>query len=177
MPYDADEFDVDMELRKVLINAAITLGRGIAVIVDALLKVSMLKPARENSIPQQPRPRVRNHNFQIFNGISRQEPRTLAISRQNSVFVYTVLIVLRQLPTASLESLPDYGVEDSSTGEYFTADDGYEADIEVLGGDSGNNIPKRSNSFGPVVEPRDHANVHPALCSLAIDLLIHFSEQ
>lgn len=39
------------------------LGRGIAVIVDTILKVSMLKPTQENSIPQQPRPRVRVINF------------------------------------------------------------------------------------------------------------------
>lgn len=47
-------------------NTEITLGRGIAVIVDAMLKVSMLKPAQENSIPQQPRPRVRFDNFSNF---------------------------------------------------------------------------------------------------------------
>lgn len=54
----ADNCDVVMELGKVLMNSGITLGRGIAVIVDALLKVSMLKPAQENSVPQQLRPRV-----------------------------------------------------------------------------------------------------------------------
>lgn len=47
-------------------NTEITLGRGIAVIVDAMLKVSMLKLAQENSIPQQPRPRVRFDNFSNF---------------------------------------------------------------------------------------------------------------
>lgn len=76
----------------------------------------------------------------------------------------------------SLEILPDYGAEDSSTGEYITADDGYEADIEVPGKNT--NISKKNSSpLGPVIEPRGHANAHPALCSLAIDLLIHFSEQ
>ncbi|KYN43656.1 Lysosomal-trafficking regulator [Trachymyrmex septentrionalis] len=131
--------DIVMELRKTLMNTGIMLGRGIAMIVDAVLKISMLKPAQENSIQQQPRPR---------------------------------------LPTMSLETLPDYGAEDSSTGEYVTADDGYEADIEVPGKNTNTNIPKKSsNLLGPVIEPRGHANAHPALCSLAIDLLIHFSEQ
>ncbi|XP_039305256.1 lysosomal-trafficking regulator isoform X2 [Solenopsis invicta] len=131
--------DVIMELGKTLMNTGITLGRGIAVVVDAVLKVSMLKPAQENSIQQQPRPR---------------------------------------LPIMSLETLPDYGAEDSSTGEYVTADDGYEADIEVPGKNVNNSISKKSSSpLGPVIEPRGHANAHPALCSLAIDLLIHFSEQ
>ncbi|XP_014468102.1 PREDICTED: lysosomal-trafficking regulator isoform X2 [Dinoponera quadriceps] len=127
-----------MELGKALMNTGIMLGRGIAVIVDALLKVSMLKPAQENSVPQQPRPR---------------------------------------LPIMSLESLPDYGAEDSSTGEYVTADDGYEADIEVPGRNPNSSVSKKSSPLGSVVEPRGHANAHPALCSLAIDLLIHFSEQ
>lgn len=54
-----DDRDLVMELGKTLMNTGIMLGRGIAVIIDALLKVSMLKPAQENSIPQQPRPRVR----------------------------------------------------------------------------------------------------------------------
>ncbi|XP_025074143.1 lysosomal-trafficking regulator [Pogonomyrmex barbatus] len=131
--------DIVMELRKILMNTGITLGRGISVIVDAVLKVSMLKPALENSIQQQPRPR---------------------------------------LPTMSLETLPDYGAEDSSTGEYVTADDGYDADTEVPGGSPNSSVSKNSSSpLGPVIEPRSHANAHPALCSLAIDLLIHFSEQ
>lgn len=47
-------------------NTGITLGRGIAVIVDAVLKVSMLKPAQENSIQQQPRPRVCVNNVLNF---------------------------------------------------------------------------------------------------------------
>jgi len=76
-----------------------------------------------------------------------------------------------------LETLPDCGVEDSSTGEYITADDGYEADIEIPGKNANNTISKKNNPLGPVIEPRSHANAHPALCSLAIDLLIHFSEQ
>ncbi|XP_011343929.2 lysosomal-trafficking regulator isoform X3 [Ooceraea biroi] len=130
--------DIVMELGKTLMETGVTLGRGLAVIVDAMLKVSMLKPAQENCVPQQPRPR---------------------------------------LPTMMLETLPDCGAEDSSTGEYITADDGYEADIEVPGRCSNNTISKKNSPLGPVVEPRGHANAHPALCSLAIDLLIHFSEQ
>lgn len=48
-------------------NTGITLGRGIAVVVDAVLKVSMLKPAQENSIQQQPRPRVRaDHVLNLY---------------------------------------------------------------------------------------------------------------
>lgn len=77
----------------------------------------------------------------------------------------------------TLDTLPDCGGEDSSTGEYVTADDGYEADVEVQGRTPTSNTPKRTNPLGPVVEPRGHANAHPALCSLAVDLLIHFSEQ
>ncbi|XP_014603828.1 PREDICTED: lysosomal-trafficking regulator isoform X1 [Polistes canadensis] len=130
--------DVAMELRKVLMQTGVRLGRGIATIIEALLKVSMLKPAHEQTIPQQPRAR---------------------------------------LPTMNLDTLPDYGGDDSSTGEYVTADDGYEADIEVPGKSSRSNVTKKSGSIGPVVEPRGHANAHPALCSLAIDLLIHFSKQ
>lgn len=59
----ADDCNIVMELRKILMNSGVTLGRGIAVIVDAVLKVSMLKPAQENSIQQQPRPRVRADNI------------------------------------------------------------------------------------------------------------------
>lgn len=77
----------------------------------------------------------------------------------------------------NLDTLPDCGAEDSSTGEYVTADDGYEADIEVPGKSCHSNVTKKNSSIGPVVEPRGHANAHPALCSLAIDLLIHFTKQ
>lgn len=77
----------------------------------------------------------------------------------------------------SLENSPDYSAEDSSTGEYITADDGYEADVEVPEKSPNNSISKKSSPLGLVIEPRGHANAHPALCSLAIDLLIHFSQQ
>ncbi|KOC69033.1 Lysosomal-trafficking regulator [Habropoda laboriosa] len=130
--------DIIMELGKALMDAGIKLGRGLAIIVEALLKVSMLKPAQEETIPQCTRPR---------------------------------------LPSMTLEAMPDCVVDDSSTGEYVLADDGYEADVEVPGRSPHSNTVKRSNSLGPVVEPRRNANAHPALCSLAVDLLIYFSEQ
>ncbi|XP_076389629.1 lysosomal-trafficking regulator mauve isoform X1 [Megachile rotundata] len=130
--------DVIMELGRALMDAGIKLGRGLAIIIEALLKVSMLKPAQEETIPQYTRPR---------------------------------------LPTMTLDAMPDCAADDSSTGEYVTADDGYEADVEIPGRSPHNSNVKRSNSLGPVVEPRGHANAHPALCSLAVDLLIHFSEQ
>lgn len=50
--------DVAMELKKVLMETGVRLGHGIATIIEALLKVSMLKPAHEQTIPQQPRARV-----------------------------------------------------------------------------------------------------------------------
>lgn len=86
-------------------------------------------------------------------------------------------LFLLQLPTLSLENPPEYSAEDSSTGEYITVDDGYEADIEIPEKSPNNSISKKSSPLGLVVEPRGHTNAHPALCSLAIDLLIHFSDQ
>ena len=74
--------------------------------------------------------------------------------------------------------MPDCVGGGSSTGDYITADDGYEADVEIPGKNAHENQPKRSTTQpGPVIEPRGHANAHPALCSLAVDLLIHFSKQ
>ncbi|XP_048261477.1 lysosomal-trafficking regulator isoform X2 [Bombus terrestris] len=130
--------DIIMELGRALMDAGIKLGRGLAVIVEVLLKVSMLKPAHEETIPQCTRPR---------------------------------------LPIMTLDTIPDCAADDSSTGEYVTADDGYEADVEVPAQSLHSNSVKRSNSLGPIVEPRGHANAHPALCLLAVDLLIHFSKQ
>ncbi|XP_054002539.1 lysosomal-trafficking regulator isoform X2 [Hylaeus anthracinus] len=124
---------------RTLMDTGVKLARGLAVIVEVLLKVSMLKPAQEETIPQHTRPR---------------------------------------LPTMTLDAIPDCAMDDSSTGEYVTADDGYEADVEVAGRTPrSDGVKRRSNSLGPVVEPRGHANAHPALCSLAVDLLIHFTEQ
>ncbi|XP_046739126.1 lysosomal-trafficking regulator isoform X2 [Diprion similis] len=130
--------DLIKELRRALIDTGIKLGHGIAMLVEALLRVAMLKPSPEQTMPQQIRPR---------------------------------------LPTMTLDPLPDIGGDDSSTGEYVTADDGYEADIEVPGRTPQNSTPKKANPLGPVVEARGYATAHPALCSLAVDLLIHFSEQ
>ncbi|XP_012252611.2 lysosomal-trafficking regulator [Athalia rosae] len=130
--------DVIIELRKALIQSGIKLGHGIAMLVEAFLRVAMLRPSQEQTMPQQTRPR---------------------------------------LPTMALDPLPDCGGDDSSTGEYVTADDGYEADVEVPGRSPQNSSPKKSNPLGPVVEARGYATAHPALCSLAVDLLIHFSEQ
>lgn len=50
--------DVVMELGRALMDVGIKLGRGLAVIVEVLLKVSMLKPAQEETVPQYTRPRV-----------------------------------------------------------------------------------------------------------------------
>lgn len=77
----------------------------------------------------------------------------------------------------ALDTPPDCGGDDSSTGDYVIADDGYEADVEIQGKNIQNNQTRKINSLGPIVEPRGHANAHPALCSLAVDLLIHFSKE
>lgn len=81
----------------------------------------------------------------------------------------------------ALDTPPDCsgggGGDDSSIGDNVTADDGYEADVEIQAKYSQNNQMRKSNSLGPIVEPRGHANAHPALCSLAVDLLIHFSKE
>jgi hypothetical protein len=73
----------------------------------------------------------------------------------------------------------DWGeADDSSTGEYITADDGYEADIEVPVKNSQGVLSKRINQFSGASETaKGNANAHPALCSLTIDLLIYFSKQ
>ena len=55
-----------MELGRALMHAGIKLGRGLAVIVEALLKVSMLKPAQEETMPQCTRPRVIFILFLLF---------------------------------------------------------------------------------------------------------------
>lgn len=55
---DTGDRDIIMELGKALMNTGIKLGRGLTIIVEVLLKVSMLKPAQEETIPQYTRPRV-----------------------------------------------------------------------------------------------------------------------
>lgn len=54
--------DVITELGKTLMNAGIKLGRGIAMLIEALLRVSMLKPSKEQTMPQPTRPRVSFRN-------------------------------------------------------------------------------------------------------------------
>ncbi|XP_033229888.1 lysosomal-trafficking regulator isoform X2 [Belonocnema kinseyi] len=130
--------DVVSALRMALMDPKTKLGRGLAMLIESLLRVSVLRPSEEQTIPQPMRPR---------------------------------------LPTLNLDAAPDCAGGGSSTGDYVTADDGYEADVENPGKNAHENQPKRSNQAGPVIEPRGHANAHPALCSLAVDLLIHFSKQ
>ncbi|XP_016837232.1 lysosomal-trafficking regulator isoform X2 [Nasonia vitripennis] len=83
------------------------------------------------------------------------------------------------LSTMTMDISTDWGeADDSSTGEYVTADDGYEADIEVPVKNSQDVLSKRINHFGRAPETiRGNANAHPALCSLTIDLLICFAKQ
>lgn len=75
-----------------------------------------------------------------------------------------------------MDSLSEFMNDDSSAGEYVTADDGYDADIEIQGRAS-SSIQRKKNNSNIDSEPRGHVNAHPALCSLAVNLLIHFSEQ
>ena len=72
----------------------------------------------------------------------------------------------------------DWGdADDSSNGEYVTADDGYEADIEIPVINS-QDISKKVNQYNGSFEvARGNVNAHPALCSLTIDLLIYFAKQ
>lgn len=67
--------------------------------------------------------------------------------------------------------------EDSSAGEYVTADDGYEADVEVPAKNTQNLSSKKFNTFGGFSESKGTINAHPDLCSLTIDLLIYFAKQ
>ena len=80
----------------------------------------------------------------------------------------------------ALDFSADWGeIEESSTGEYITADDGYDADVEVPIGNHQNLSSKYVNQLGSLLTevPRGSTNANPALCSLTIDLLIHFSKQ
>ena len=63
---DTGDCDVVTELGKALINAGVRLGRGIAMLVDALLRVSMLRPSQEQTMPQPIRPRVNLISIQQF---------------------------------------------------------------------------------------------------------------
>lgn len=68
--------------------------------------------------------------------------------------------------------------EESSVGEYNTADDGYEADVEVLVKNHQDLTPRRISQLAGISEiTKGSVDADPALCSLAIDLLIYFSQQ
>ncbi|CAD6208341.1 GSCOCG00003347001-RA-CDS [Cotesia congregata] len=114
--------------------------------------------------------------------------------RVSFIFFIHRCFIIYYLPTMISDcssSVPDYGADESSAGEYVTADDGYEADIEIPSKSSRdeessnqhNNLPKgTTNSLRFIFDSRGgHINTnitaHPALCSLAVDLLIQFSEQ
>ena len=73
----------------------------------------------------------------------------------------------------------DWGdIDDNSNSEYnITADDGYDADIEVpINQNFSSKFISQHNSLLTEV-PNENCNANPALCSLTIDLLIHFSSQ
>lgn len=78
-----------------------------------------------------------------------------------------------------MDVLTDYGeVDNSSVGDNITADDGYEADVELPLKNSQDSSLKRHNRIRGTPEiVRGNSNAHPALCSLAIDLLIYFANQ
>lgn len=69
-------------------------------------------------------------------------------------------------------------VDESSVGEYITADDGYEADVEIFVKNQQDISLKRINQLGGMSDAiKGNINADPALCSLAIDLLIYFAKQ
>ncbi|XP_023246507.1 lysosomal-trafficking regulator [Copidosoma floridanum] len=84
-----------------------------------------------------------------------------------------------RLSTVTMDFSADWEkADDSSPGEYITADDGYEADVEVPIKTHPDVTLKRVNHLGSASELiRGNANAHPTLCSLAIDLLIYFAKQ
>ncbi|KAL7305380.1 hypothetical protein TKK_0002123 [Trichogramma kaykai] len=68
--------------------------------------------------------------------------------------------------------------EDSSAGEYLTADDGYDADVEVPVKTDYELSVKKQNRFGRASDSvRGSVNADPAVCSLAIDLLIYYANK
>lgn len=68
--------------------------------------------------------------------------------------------------------------DESSIGEYLTADDGYEADIEIFVKNSQDITSRRINQLDGISDAiRGNVNAHPALCSLTINLLIYFAKQ
>ncbi|CAB0033952.1 unnamed protein product [Trichogramma brassicae] len=67
--------------------------------------------------------------------------------------------------------------EDSSAGEYLTADDGYDADVEVPV-KTDYELSAKKNRFGRASDSvRGSVNADPAVCSLAIDLLIYYANK
>lgn len=83
---DTGDRDIIMELGKALMNTGIKLGRGLTIIVEVLLKVSMLKPAQEETVPQYTRPRV---NFVLFHFFFRLS----LISLFTSISIFVIVTV------------------------------------------------------------------------------------
>lgn len=83
---DTGDRDIIMELGKALMNTGIKLGRGLTIIVEVLLKVSMLKPAQEETVPQYTRPRV---NFVLFHFFF----RLLLIFLFTSISIFVIVTV------------------------------------------------------------------------------------
>lgn len=126
----------EIELRKALMDPRIKLGGGLVLLVESLLRVSVLKRNQDKEVSQLKRP---------------------------------------ILPTFISDVTTDCGTDDSSNDEYITGDDGYEADVEILVNNSHENSHKGMSDS--VTSLREHIETHPALCSLALDLLIHFIKQ
>lgn len=57
--------DVISELRNAFVDTGIRLRHGIAMLVEALLRVAMLRPSQEQTMPQQTRPRVCNLSLPV----------------------------------------------------------------------------------------------------------------
>lgn len=69
-------------------------------------------------------------------------------------------------------------VDESSVGDMVTADDGYDADVEVFVKNQQGISSKRISQLAGTTEIiKGSINADPALCSLSIDLLIYFYHQ
>ncbi|XP_058802324.1 lysosomal-trafficking regulator isoform X2 [Phymastichus coffea] len=78
---------------------------------------------------------------------------------------------------STMDISTDWGEpDDSSAGEYITADDGYEADVEIPVKNLQDVSSKKFSPFNGMSDSKGTVNAHPALCSLTIDLLIYFSK-
>lgn len=71
----------------------------------------------------------------------------------------------------------DCETDESSNGEYLTEDDGYEADIEMIVNNSHSDLYEMHNTSNFVFSTKEHIEIRPAMCSLALDLLIYFNKQ